>query len=294
MARNIQALLRKKLTGEQVGRIMIEDLVLSYRSGVLRDPEAGAPMTEEEKAALVGSLKSPEDVQRYTQYRYAHEALSHAQANCVLQMTSAEKCFWKVFPLIDNLRGAEKEREVLSKEPQIMTRAQAEAARAADALPPGGVAILPGDTPYEAPGTYLADSYLAEPFLEIFGASVRESLAALRRHLEGFFIAEASIGLAGEVLGVPGVSVLAPAVSLDLFESLNQAMREIPPLIRRDGAKEQAALRAAMRALLEPIPLEALRPDAAMLDFARQRITFGHVQGNLSRLYALLRREEDA
>lgn len=294
MARNVKALLRRKLTGEQVGRIMIEDMVLTHRRKLVDGETGDTPLTEAEKAALVASLESPADLQRYNEFRYAHEALLHAQMNAMLHLLATEKALWKVLPQVNLLLSAEREKNVLGPELAILTQAQYDAARQGGTLPQSGFIVLPGEKAIYEPGNTLAERYLAEPFLQAYRASIAEDLAQAAQHMRSFYVVEAAVLLTGELLGVPGVRVLVPNLNLQLFHSLNDAMAQAPGEIRREDAREEARLRAEVAALLAPIRLDDLRPTAAQMDAARGMLSLSLVRGNMSQLYALLRQEEPA
>lgn len=265
MANDIQKLLKKKPTGDEVGRMMLEDLVLSYRYTLTPDNPALPPLlTDEQKTTLVNALKTPEDILRYNEYRYVHEYLLNAQMFILLQSRSADVKFWQLYPQLELLRAAEEERTAFLR-----------------------------DSPHDIRPTYLQQFYRADAFLARYAAPTAEDLAQYREYLRMWFAVQTAIDLLGDLVGVPDLAILAPALNMQCLDMYNAIAAEIPPLIRRDDPAQQDTLRAQISALLTPIQLADLTPTPPAIKLARAQLTFGSVQGGMQSLYALLKRKED-
>lgn len=124
MKLDIKTLLKKKvLTGDEVGRIMIADLVKSY-SNLLESGNTNSEglLTDVEKNYLVNSLTSQEDIKRYNEYRYVHDYICSTPMHYVIAKQNAEIYFWKLYTFLENTIRAECDAKRKLLEPHIVTQ----------------------------------------------------------------------------------------------------------------------------------------------------------------------------
>ena len=109
MATNIKNLLKKgKLTGHEVGQLMIKDLAKSYKN-ILENKGDEGLLTFEDKMLLVDGLKKSEDIKRYNEFRHVHEFLITAPILFSLYEKTASNAFWKIYHLLREAQQAERE-----------------------------------------------------------------------------------------------------------------------------------------------------------------------------------------
>lgn len=125
MAVNVKTLLKKgKLTGDEVGRLMIKDLVATYKNAVEHRTLDGV-LTDSEKQSLVDNLEKKEDIRRYADYKYIHDFLEKAPILFGLYQQTASISFWKLYHRLQVVYSTENE---ISREwrnnPKIVTQKQ--------------------------------------------------------------------------------------------------------------------------------------------------------------------------
>jgi len=132
VATDIKTLLNKKgWTGDEVGRLMIADLVKSYSNQLSGKGEEGI-LTDSDKTRLVNALTEKADIQRYNDYRYIHEFLISLVTRYALTATVAESSYWKLTHFIGNVKEAEKAKEKNVRAPGIVTQSQYDEMKQAD------------------------------------------------------------------------------------------------------------------------------------------------------------------
>jgi len=124
MAREIQTLLKKgKLTGDEVGKLMIRDLVATYHN-LLRDGEDQGLLTSAEMHTIINGLAKKEDIKRYYDYRDLCAYIVNAAKAYTIQEGSAEEYLWKIYFFLREMRHAEEENTRSFWQPRIMTQKQ--------------------------------------------------------------------------------------------------------------------------------------------------------------------------
>lgn len=291
MPKDIRAFLRKKPTGEQIGRLMIEDLVLSYDIAQSPAQPHDALLTPEEKTALVESLTKPTDITKYTEYRYIHESLLGAQTTAVLQINAMEAMACQLQLPLEMLREAELEHAQTRAAPQIMTQAQYDAAKAAGVLPPGGAAVLvDGPADYAPAPTYLFARFSAEPFLAKYGADFSDHYQQYLSCFRTYFAVQAAVELIGRFIKVPQVTRLIPPLDAQPLAAINGLLEQLPALVTRADEDAERALRARLRGFCLTTPLDDLRPTEEQIGAVYASMDASFFQGNMQRLYAMLTR----
>ena len=133
MATNIKNLLKKgKLTGHEVGQLMIKDLAKSYKN-ILENKGDEGLLTFEDKTLLVDGLKKSEDIKRYNEFRHVHEFLITAPILFSLYEKTASNAFWKTYHLLRETQQAENEyTQEKHHTPRIVTQKQYDDLKQAD------------------------------------------------------------------------------------------------------------------------------------------------------------------
>ena len=302
-----------KLTGGEVGRLVLRDLAVVHHN--TREGRDEPTLSPAEKADLVNALTEPAEVAAYNDYRYFHEFLSRAALTFNLHQQTSDSCYWQLCYFMETLRLAERENlHQLNDLPRIMTRGQYDQARSLFNPSGGegfgrGVAIVEidgfpentykvgkdGRFQYPPPGW--RQSKLAERFLD-YGGHIRLLLISYQEALKETLVVKTAVDLAARFLGVPELEYLVGEVDLLSAEILNRNMAELPGLIGRRGffpdERPEDELRAELGDLLRPIDVKKLKPTAQAKAKARRALDFSVARGQAERIYAILRGEADA
>ncbi len=125
MAKNIKSLLKKgKLTGAEVGRLMIADLVAAYKNAMKGKADGLGFLSDEEKSHMVNALTGPANIKQYNAYRDIHNFLTNMPAIIQAYAMQAELYFWRLFTTALEANTAERQHEKASRSPIIMTQKQ--------------------------------------------------------------------------------------------------------------------------------------------------------------------------
>lgn len=132
MATSLKTLLKKgKLTGDEVGRLMIQDLIAAYKNR-LEGKEGKGFLTDAEMTALVNGLSERQDIKRYNEFRFVHEYLVKSVGYFSMYKETAEICFWRIYHILMELKQAEEENSRIKWQPRIMTQKQYDELKQAD------------------------------------------------------------------------------------------------------------------------------------------------------------------
>ncbi len=124
MAKEIQTLLKKgKLTGKEVGQLMIRDLVTIYKNSTTGKGETGL-LTAAERSILVYGLTTSHDINRYRDFRGVYEYIVNAAKAFVMNEGIVEEHLWKIHYIFREMMNAEKENFMSRWQPRIMTQKQ--------------------------------------------------------------------------------------------------------------------------------------------------------------------------
>lgn len=131
MSRKLTSLLGKgKLTGEEVGRLMIKDIVETYKDALnnialnKENKEAKGILTDAQRQTMVSKLETREDIKAYNEYRALHEYLIKDSTLLSLYHKEAQVAIWRLIHLISQLKNAEDEYNHTIYDPTIMTQTQ--------------------------------------------------------------------------------------------------------------------------------------------------------------------------
>ena len=130
MSKEIQKLInKKKLTGVEVGKLMIKDMIVSLEAAT-KDPnftELGdypGLFTQAEREAMVAQLTGEKNIRDYNTYREVHNALLKLPMRFSMHKGSMESYFWRFFLFLDKLTQTEEENSQRRNNPVIMTQKQ--------------------------------------------------------------------------------------------------------------------------------------------------------------------------
>ncbi|HPC08210.1 MAG TPA: hypothetical protein PLF77_04820 [Smithella sp.] len=124
MKTDINNLLKKgKLTGQEVGQLMIQDLVATYKNYLEGKGDEGF-LTQAETNTLVNGLTKSQDIKRYREFRGVHEYIVNAARAFVIHEEIMEEHLWKINYIFNEMRHAEEENFQAIRQPRIMTQKQ--------------------------------------------------------------------------------------------------------------------------------------------------------------------------
>lgn len=131
MSRKLTNLLNKgKLTGEEVGRLMIKDLLEIYKEArnnpdVLNGKkDAKGILTAAERQIMVDRLDTREDIRAYNEYRALYEYITKDATRLDLYHKEVQIALWRLIHLVSQLKNAEDEYSYTRFDPTIMTQKQ--------------------------------------------------------------------------------------------------------------------------------------------------------------------------
>ena len=96
----IDTLLKKskgKLTGDEVGRLMIADLIECYKHALTGGDVNTGIFTEKEKTDLVNALEGKENIARYNKYRYLNDFLTRFPTLNALQEQIFDNYYFRLY-----------------------------------------------------------------------------------------------------------------------------------------------------------------------------------------------------
>lgn len=109
---------RKKLTGEEIGRIFVKDLVSQHTDAPVEH------LTIEQKQEMMDSLKTKKDQADFAKYRLLFDYLKTAQRDFEIFTLDANVKFWSLYNSLTSLRMAEEANYSVRFQPKIMTQKQ--------------------------------------------------------------------------------------------------------------------------------------------------------------------------
>jgi hypothetical protein len=124
MVKEIQTLLKKgKFSGDEVGQLMIQNLVATYKN-YLKGKEDQGLLTLAEMNTIINGIKKSEDIKRYNEYRHLLEYIANAIKAYMIYEGSAEEYLWRIYFSLSEMQHAEAENARSFRQPRIMTQKQ--------------------------------------------------------------------------------------------------------------------------------------------------------------------------
>lgn len=123
----IDTLLKKskgKLKGDEVGRLMIADLIECYKHALTGGDVNTGLFSEKEKTELVNALEGKEEIARYNKYRYLNDFLTRFPTLNALQEQIFDNYYFRLYSLLKTAQSAEHEYWFDHFTPLIVTEEQ--------------------------------------------------------------------------------------------------------------------------------------------------------------------------
>jgi hypothetical protein len=131
MSRKLNNLLKKgKLTGEEVGQLMIKDMIHMFNQVkenpeiLNNDKEIKPLLTQAQKDSLVNGLDSNKDIRDYNNYRDLYNFLTDGSLRLDLYQSEIQISIWRLTHLLSLWQNAENEYNFSRFSPTIMTQSQ--------------------------------------------------------------------------------------------------------------------------------------------------------------------------
>jgi len=134
VSKDINQILKSgKLTGEEVGRLMIKDMIIAFKGSVkLKHKELKGLLSHDQMNALVDRLTGGDNIRAYNDYKALHDFLTTAPILLFAQYQIAEIAYWQLTYLFHKLDDAENENRRIFFQPRIMTQKQYDELRKAN------------------------------------------------------------------------------------------------------------------------------------------------------------------
>jgi|GEM_PF-3517455 len=270
------AINKKGFTGDEVGRLMIADLVTAYQNA-LQGTEKGL-LSDSEKTALVNNLQKKEDIRAYNEYKYLHDFVVTIPMRYLVSQNMAEAAFWKLYLLLTSIWRTELENESRHDAPEGNTVVHA-------AVSISQIMAASRAQKEQAPGAVSNDSFFkvfrAETLLEEYGANVCQCIQIIVRQFKEMFAFHVFLGIAGDFCNVDGLESLISPVDESMIEALNNIFslwKHIACAQGRDEGQREELVRN-VQALLTPISITGLKPTQEAVFAAKAHMTFQTFQG---------------
>lgn len=286
-------LTKESPTGEDLGRLMIADLVVAYKNAQEGIRDKGL-LTQDDRENLMRRLRDQAERRVYNDYVGIYELIKNYGSICQAMATSVELQFWRVYSVLVPMLQAEISYGYSNYEPVIMTREEYEEKRDRLDNCRGGVAVLLDNPPCpkvkvdergwfiredDARAKYLKNN-MAESVLENFGETIINALESLSIAARVYFSHAAGMLLIGETIKVPITAPLVYPFPTEKIEALNRSMLDAHEVSERyeiedqeERVRHENALNARLREVFSPVDLKTLKPDEETVARVRKQLT---------------------
>lgn len=304
MEKAIQKLLHQRaLSGEDVGRLMILDLLAAYKN--LSDGGNGTGvLTDQEKINLVHNLTNFGDIQQYNDFRGVHDFLSSAGAVFESYAKTYETYYLKLFHLLTNMKYAEEQNNTIK--PAIMTKIQYENFLKSNTQAPiGGISVLQ-DYPahmqlnidengfYCEPQSMIQQDFTAENVLLNYSNFIKEMTDGLKDMLSECCARRKAMELIGRFIKIRDVKILIGSIDEEKITLLNRlmldAVNSINGLTIRNNV-QAGELKHKFYDMLRPINSAEFEPTTTAITKARRVISFPFIKNNSETFVAVLKKD---
>lgn len=264
---------KSQLTGEDVGKAVIMDMIENYRS-VTSTGRSGSVFTQNELDAMIHSLTDPHQTEIYNGYIALYNYTQKSQAAAISYRQEAQIGYHKLAAYVDGLNTAEQFRVYCSAVPVIMTRGQYESlpqSQRAEAEARGVAVIVGAGGRFytDARGNYAPpDSSLLcyNSFESIYSdearrAVITEAYGEVTEGLRNCMAYNVLYELIAERIGIEDFSVFSTSCDtlIGQIETLDKIVYTV------SGApygteEERAARRRIIGELFPPVRLDRLAP----------------------------------
>lgn len=285
-------LTKAHLTGEDVGRLMIADLVVAYKNAHDGKPNT-CLLSQDERMQAMQRMHGAAERRIYNEYVGIYELVKSYGSICQVMATSVELQFWRVYSVVNALLQAETNYGFSTYQPVIMTEKEYEEKQDSLSRYRGGVAVLQERHPYpkqkvdergwfireDARTRFLADN-MAEVILKKYGETMEGALKSLVVAARVYFTHATSLELIGEAIRVPMTAPLVYPFPLEKIAILNSSMRNAHEVAERyeiedpeERARHENALNARLREVFQPVDLEVLKPPEKLIAKVRENLS---------------------
>ena len=291
--KNLKKLVTKEHpTGEDLGRLMIADLVVAYKNA--RDGKRNTGLiNQKDRMNLMARLHGQRERRIYNDYVGIYELVKIYGSICQAMATSVEMQFWRVYTIVATMIQAEANYSFTSSDPVIMTGKEFAQRRDTFAHYPGGVAVLQDIPPcprekIDSRGWFVRDdarmrflrSNMAEAVLEEHGESIQMALKALWVAAKAYYRHAVSLELIGQTINVPITEPLIYPFPEKNIAILNKTMLDALVIAERfeiedPGERERYEddLKIRLSQLLAPVDLDAAKPCEEAVEKLRKKLS---------------------
>lgn len=285
-------LAKENPSGEDLGRLMIADLVATYKNA--RDGKQNAGLLDQnDRANLTSRLRDSAARKVYNDYVCIHEVVRVYGGICQAMAVSVEMQFWRVYCVVTTLIKAEEIYACSGNAPVVMTQKEYEERRDELSFCRAGVAVLQPFPPcseekVDQRGWYRRDdactrflrSNMAESILAEQGKNMTSVLESLRIAAKAYYCHAVGLELIGKTINVPITDPLIypfPKDKLDLLNDLMGAAQTIAERFEIDDPEQRSRYENDLRKRVEdvfcPIDLDALKPSAQTVEALLKKLT---------------------
>ena len=303
---------KKKLTGIEVGRLFIQDLLVEWEAEIeasergeyREDIKYPGLFTVEQRQAMVDELRGKkEDLSYYALFRSIHDVIMNLPKRYLMFREMTENEISSVTNRIEKIRRAELENNQYNMMPVIMTPKQYEAyQQQKDIAYITGIAVMQEPLPAEgidSKGNYIQQqpesftNFCIEKQSDAYGDYVTLSLKKIADLTSELYAMREAARLIGETIGVPEVGpTLNKYQEIDrpiaLIQWMNDRIDELVSTIHRyspdrsiDKEATEAARNMARNTFMPISNIEALKPTEANINKARE-----YIESDVKRIYS--------
>lgn len=294
---SIKRLLNKKsLSGADIGRLMIADLVKRYENNKQNKNESFGLFSDEDKEKLVASITSHQGIQEYSKYISIYDFLRAYSGICQTLSTRIELEVLRISPIISIAIHAETSNADLLPETTIMTQKEfSEASKKRLEECSAGIAIYQQqkqDVKVDSNGKYkhqdlaldFLNSYLIESIIPKHAETIKASLDTIKNALNAYYSHMMGILVAGELVNVEITAPLLYPLPIDTIDSVNAAMKVLPSVISRKNIKDaterahyENKLKQTIDDVFEPVDYTLLKPNQDKIDQLKDLVTISSI-----------------
>ena len=270
------------MTGDDVGRLLIADLVTLYKNA-LQGTE-NSVLSISETTRLVNSLENTKDIRTYNEYKYLHDFVVTVPIRYLLAQNQAEVVFERLSNALERVRDAETAIQVHRQAPIIVT--QSEYFQNLRERDQKVFAILQENhlTQGMVDENGLYSPPKAYPFMNDFRAEKLLAEAThilgwiqdLKLHYQEMYAYHAFLSIAEEFTQVKDLQILLSPVDDSLIHKINCLFLLWQEIGLADGRDEEKRnhLTQSLQKMLVPIQPSSLRPTKNAIKAAKNNMSF--------------------
>jgi len=275
------------MTGDDVGRLLIADLVTLYKNA-LRGTK-NSLLSGSETTRLVNSLEKTDDIRAYNEYKYLHDFVVTVPMRFLLAQSLAEVAFERLCHALETTCAAEEVNRARQREPVIVTQTEylkmkGERGQSVFAIlqeSPLTLEMVDKNGRYRSPRpSSFFENHRAETLLSC-PAGIPKWIRDLKRHYREMYAFHEFLSLVEEFAQVKDLKVILSPVDETLIERINDAFRlweNIGLAHDRDEPGRQRLLEG-LKKMLAPIDSSSLRPTQNAIKATKANLSFSIFHG---------------